>query len=184
MSRAKNAVTLKNKQGECPLSGLPTYEKWKQMRYGRDFDQAAYDAIHGLDNALFLKSSPPCPSVDKQVFDENRNKFWEYVAAHYEKSRYDGSFFRKLAYIVDVFFNPVDPAKSVIGGEIYFCETRGLPMPTVSQAVKRCKEADAQATRKTVERIFKAYEVSPTPEKRGPKLGTKQGPSVHRAKRN
>jgi len=176
MSRTKNAVQVITKQGNRPLAGLPIGKKYQQMRYGRKCDPAALEAVHALHNALFLKSSPPNPAFDDQVFAEYRDEFWNFIADNYRKSwtKHDGSFFRKLADAMEVHQKTVDPAWSFIGSEMIQCRSREIPMRTISEMHQSLLHVGIQTTRKTVERIFEYYGVKPQQGKRGPRPGTKQ----------
>ena len=60
---------------------------------------------------------------------------------------------------------------------------RGMSMPTVSEMYRLILDAEIPVTRKTVERLFRIYKVTPAKAKRGPKPGTKQK-SVHRRLRS
>jgi hypothetical protein len=173
--RTKNAVIKKTKQGESPLAGRSIYDKFDANRYGRKCDPDALEAIHALHNALHLKSSPPSPSFDKQISSAEREKFWNYVATNYEKSwtRHDGTFFRKLADAMEVHQQANDPARTVVTGEIIICQERGLAIPTVSEMHKDLAWRGIEATRKTVENIYKDLGIART-AKRGAKPGTKQ----------
>lgn len=176
MSRTKNAVRVTTKQGDRPLAGLPIGKKYQQMRYGRKYDPAALEAVHALHNALFLKSSPPNPTFDDQVFAEYRDTFWNFIADNYCKSwaKHDGSFFRKLADAMEVHQQTVDPAWSFVGSEIIQRKSRGLPMPTVAGMHQALRKVEIQATPKTVGRIFSYYGIKPRKGKRGTRPGTKQ----------
>jgi hypothetical protein len=183
VKKKSNRGRKKNAVKSAAIAGLPIQEKFQAVRYGEQADATALAAIHALHNALHLKSSPPHSTVDKQIFDEHRDLFWEYVASNYQAAwtKHDGTFFRKLADAMEVHQKPNDAAWTCVTGEILICQERGLPIPTVSEMHLDLSNRGITATRKTVENIYKFHGIERT-DKRGPKPGTKQK-SVHRANR-
>ena len=173
--RRKNAVTVKTKQGELKLDGKTVREKWASFRYGRNYDPDALKAIQALRVAALMDGGPP--RVDKIIFDQHRDKFFAYVAENYKKSwaLCDGTFFHKLADAMQNYIKPVSPAQSAIGDLIIFRREQGLPMPSIIEALDLCRCYRIPVVRKTVDRILKKhYKITPSKDKSGRKLGTKQ----------
>lgn len=154
-----------------------------QFRYGNKCDPAALEAVRAMRRALYpAKLGTPCPAVEKQLFDTEREAFWKYVETNYNRRKPDGNFFRKLADAMEVDQMVQDPAWSCGIGEIMFRKKRRLPMFTVSDLHKNLRGREISTNRKTVERMFDWIGVKPKPDKRGAPIGTKQK-SVHRARR-
>lgn len=181
--RRKNAITKRTKQGDRPLAARAMAEKFTAFRFGRKHDPDALAAVHALHNALHLKSSSPSPVFEKQIFDEQRDIFWTFVAENYEQSwtKHDGTFFRRLADAMEVHQKPNDAAWTFVSGEIITRREHGLSIPTVSEMHRDLEQRGITATRKTVENIYREHGVS-REAKRGRKAGTKQK-SVHRIRR-
>lgn len=175
--RKRNADKTKQFRGGV------TAEAIMQFRYGNKYDPAALEAVRAMRRALCPAISfPPCPAFDKQLFDEHRETFWQFIATNYNRRKPDGSFFRKLADAMEVDEIINDPVWHCGIGEIMFRKECGQPMFTVSELHDNLRRREIITNRKTIERMFAWLKVEPAPAKRGPRLGTKQK-SVHRTRR-
>ncbi len=175
MVQCEAAMRIKNADKIKPVAGEVTAEKLSQFRYGNKCDPAALEAIRAMRRALYpAKLGTPCSAVEKQLFDTEREAFWNYVATNYNRRKPDGNFFRKLADATEVDEVINDPAWNCGTGEIMFRRERGLPMFTVSELHDNLRWRGFSTTRKTVQRMFKFVGVKPKPAKRGPRPGTKQ----------
>ena len=177
MSRAKHAVK------SASILDESTERQYQAKRYGEKCDRDALTAIRALHNSIYRRSTSE--AINAQIVAKDRDTFFEYIKSNYQKSWFNhhGSFFRKLADAMEVHQRPVEPHHTVFIGEIQDRKVRGMSMPTVSEMYRLISDAEISVTRKTVERLFRMYNVTPAKGKRGPKPGTKQE-SVHRRLRS
>lgn len=183
MKMKSNQGRKKNAVKSASIAELTMEKKYEAVRYGERFDRAALQAVRALHKALTTKTTPPNPTVDKIIFNENRETFWQYIASNYQAAwwKHDGNFFRKLADAMEYQMKANNPAWACVSSEIISCKERGLLIPSVTEMYRDVSARGIIATRKTVENIYKFHGIERT-DKRGPKPGTKRK-SLHRAHR-
>jgi hypothetical protein len=178
MSRSKNAVK------QSAVADLPSDEQYDAAQWGEGRNNKAFAAAAALQMMVGHKVTGN-PELAAQIYAKNRDAFLSYIEREYLAAGTvpeRGHVFRRLADAVETIGGYVKPEHCYFLNVLDWYRER-KKVPTVSE-MRLSFPMGKRPIRKTVERMFDYYKVEPRKDKRGPKPGTKQKKSVHRALRS